>query len=401
MLQSPRGAARNGLDSGRILIDSVADGVGSARVERVAILLRDLSGGGAERVTVNLANELAARGYHVDLVLFRPTGPLLAIIDPVVNVVDLGVSRYRWSLWPLIRYLRMSNPSALLACMWPMTVLAVLAKAVARIDSRLLVVEHKTWSADLATKPWRRRMVSASMRLVFPHADARIAVSEGAADDLARFSGVLRSSISVLYNPVVDGSVLAPEGDGFPPDSWWSGNHRRILAVGRLVKEKDLPTLLRAFSHMRNTGHPCARLLMLGEGEDRHMLEALVGELGVADAVDMPGFVADTRPYFRRADLFVLSSATEGLPTVVIEAMAAGARIVSTDCPSGPRELLQDGALGRLVPVGDVAGLAQAMVSALRDDPDREALRSRAADFSVSRCVDDYERLLLGRRASS
>lgn len=359
---------------------------------RISILLPDLRGGGAERVAANLANDFVRRGYAVDMVLLSATGEFLADLRPEITVVDLQAKRLRSSLLPLLRYLRRARPDGLLACMWPLTVIALWSRALASVRTRVVVAEHTTWSrAKIVRSAMVRWHARATMRLSFPHADGVVAVSQGAADDLCRFARIDRNAISVIYNPVV-GEAMPPATEQFAPADWWSGSHRRVLAVGTLKGVKDYGTLLTAFAKLREQVD--ARLLILGEGECRIALEAQARQLCIEDSVFMPGFVKDLLPYYQHADLHVLSSTGEGLPTVIIEALAAGTPVVSTDCPSGPREILCDGKYGRLVPVGDAEALAAAMADSLSATHDREALKARAQDFSIDKAADRYLELL-------
>ena len=236
------------------------------------------------------------------------------------------------------------------------------------------------------------------MRWLQPRADALLAVSRGAADDLAQFAGLPPGSVQAQYNPIV---ARAPRAASNTPaereTAWWHGDQRRLLAVGTLKAVKDFPTLLRAFALLREQVD--ARLLILGEGEERPALESLIQALGLTDVVELPGFVVDPTPYYARADLFVLSSTHEGFGNVIVEALDHGVPVVSTDCPSGPREILQDGKYGTLVPVGDVDALAQAMLAALHAPHDPTALKARARDFAVDTIADQYlDHLLPGWR---
>ena len=358
----------------------------------ISLLLPDLRGGGAERVAVNIANALVNRHHDVDFVLMDATGELLSELSPQVRVVNLSSPRVRQCLLPLVRYLREAQPSAVLASMWPLTVIAVLARLVARVKCRVVVAEHTTWSrSELLRRPTVGWQVRTSMHFVFPHADGIVCVSDGAAEDLAEFARLDRKSITRIYNPIV-GRDNSCSGGVLSPEEWWVGSHRRILAVGTLKTVKDYATLLNAISRLRSRVD--ARLLILGEGECRAALNEQIRELGLQGSVFMPGFVRDPSPYYHHADLHVLSSVAEGFGNVVAEALAAGTAVVSTDCPSGPREILADGKFGRLVPVGDVAALAQAMQAALEAPADVAALKARAQDFSIEKAVDEYERLL-------
>ena len=364
----------------------------------IAILVPDLRGGGAERVAVNLANSFAQRGYAVDMVLLSANGEFLADLLPGIRVVDLKVKRLRSALFPLVRYLRQSRPAALLASMWPLTVVALWARALALVPTRVVVAEHTTWSRDkISSSSWGRWKVGNTMHYGFPGADGIVTVSNGAADDLARFANLDPKAITVIYNPVV-GDAKPPASAPLAPAGWWTGPHRKVLAVGTLKLIKDYATLLHAFARLRQRVD--ARLLILGEGECRVALEAHARQLGIEASVFMPGFVKDTSPYYQQADLHVLSSTGEGLPTVIIEALAAGTPVVSTDCPSGPREILSDGQFGRLVPVGDAVALAAAMAESLEDTHDTAALKARAQDFSIDKAVDRYESLLFPQAAA-
>ena len=365
----------------------------------IDILLPDLRGGGAERVCLNLANEFASRGLQVRMVLMRAEGELLPLLDPRVKVADLGAARGRNLLWPLVRHLRQARPAALLANMWPLTFLAVLARKLARVECRIVAVEHTTWSATPLLASRRTALAfRASMKWLHPRAAALLAVSQGAADDLEHFVDLPPRSVQPQYNPIV--ACTSRQPPVAPPGretAWWHGSHRKLLAVGTLKAVKDFPTLLRAFARLRQQVD--ARLLILGEGEERPALQALVHELGLEHAVELPGFVVDTAPYYARADLFVLSSTHEGFGNVIAEALDHGVPVVSTDCPSGPREILQDGKYGTLVPVGDVGALAQAMLAALHAPHDPTALKARARDFAVDTIADQYlDHLLPGWR---
>jgi glycosyltransferase involved in cell wall biosynthesis len=218
-----------------------------------------------------------------------------------------------------------------------------------------------------------------------------VAVSRGAADDLARSTGLRRELVQVVYNPVITPGMLA-QARRAPEHPWFAKDQPSvILGAGRLTAQKDFRSLVRAFAAVRAT-RP-VRLMILGEGEERPALEALARELGVSDDVSLPGFRPDAIACMASAALFVLSSAWEGLPTVLIEALAVGTPVVSTDCPSGPREILQDGRLGALVPVGNVAALSRAMSEALDRAP--SAVPAEAlSPFTLDAAVDHYLRLI-------
>jgi glycosyltransferase involved in cell wall biosynthesis len=359
----------------------------------ISIFLPDLRFGGAERVVVNLANGFLERGYSVEMVLMSATGEFLSDLRPGIRVVDLQVKRMRWLLPALLRYLRQARPTAVLACMWPLTVLTLIARLLVRVPMRIVVAEHTTWSRDEITSgPWGRFKVSTTMHYAFPYAEGIVTVSNGAGNDLARFANIDRDEITVIYNPVV-GDTLQITCDSLVAAEWWTGSACKVLAAGTLAPIKDYATLLSAFALLRNSID--SKLLILGEGKCRRKLEEQAKQLGIEDNVFIPGFVKDLNPYYKHADLFVLSSKGEGFGNVIVEALNNGTPVVSTDCPSGPREILCGGKFGDLVPVGDVAALAAAMRKALSKPHNHLALKARAKDFSIELAVDKYLQLLL------
>ena len=339
--------------------------ISTVNAERIALFLPSLGGGGAERVVLNLTHSFAERGLAVDLLLQRVEGPYLSQVPKEVRITDLKARRMMLALFPLISYLRREKPKSLLSAMTHTNIIAVLAKKFARVDTRVVISEHSTLgvSSDNATS-LRGRYLPLLAKRIYPWADGIVAVSNGVADDLARTLGLPRERIEVIYNPVITPELLEKAKE--PVEHRWFQPDEPpvILGVGRLTKAKDFPTLLRAFALVRKR-HPC-RLVILGEGEERSKLEALISELGISENVDMPGFVDNPYKYMARAEVFALSSIWEGLPTVLIEALACGTRIVSTDCPpSSPRKILGEGKYGTLVPVGDIEALANALLNTL------------------------------------
>lgn len=363
-----------------------------SRAGPIAFFLPSLRGGGAERVVLNLAQGMSERGLPVDLVLGAAEGRFLDEVPPAVRVVDLRAPRVLRSLRPLARYLRREPPRVLVSSMNHANLVALWAAGLSSRRTPVVVTVHNTLSRStsgqgrMADVLWPRLL-----RTFYPWAAGVVAVSRGAADDLARTSGFPRERVEVIYNPVITPALVARACQD--PDHPWlaPGEPPVILGVGRLTPQKDFPNLLRAFSQVRR--HRMARLIILGEGEDRPGLEQLAAELGVADDVSLPGFRENAVAYMARSELFVLSSAWEGLPTVLIEALAAGSRVVSTDCPSGPREILQEGRLGALVPVGDPNGLATAMAAAL-DRRSASTPPEMLRPFTLEAAVDHYMRLI-------
>jgi glycosyltransferase involved in cell wall biosynthesis len=374
----------------------------------VALLLADLEGGGAQRSMVDLACGFHARGLRVDVLVVRTRGELREVLPSEVRVVPLegllarlplvaGSKRRRVlaSIPALLRYLHREQPRALLATSPSSNVAAAVVARLARPATRVVLRldSQLTRAPELAgTRTQRRRERRA--RRTYPWADAWIAISEGVAADAARVTGIPRERIVAIHNPVLTPAFRERATARIEHPWLAAGSAPVVIAVGRLVRQKDFATLIRAFARVRKQRR--VRLLILGEGPLRGALEHLAGETGVAADVRLPGRVANAPAWMARAAVFALSSAWEGFGRVLVEALAVGCPVVSTDCPSGPREILGDGAFGPLVPVGDDAALAAAIGSVLARPPDRKLLMQRAEVFSLERGVDRYLEVLLG-----
>jgi glycosyltransferase involved in cell wall biosynthesis len=343
--------------------------------QRLAILLPDLGGGGAERVALALMQGFVERGHPVDLVLVNRRGVLLPLVPEGVNIVDLGARKLRQVIPPLVRYLRQYRPHALQAMMWPLPLLAVIARGLARVDTRIIGSEHTT----LSTMPHglRHGIVRALTRIAYIRAYALVAVSAGVADDMSAFIGVPRASITVVHNPL-QLPVTLP--DRMIAMDRWPMSTKRILAVGALKSEKNYPLLLRALAKVRE--RMLVSLLILGDGPLREALEVQVVQDGLGDAVIFAGFDTNPWPYYAAADLFVLSSDYEGFGNVLVEALYAGLPVVSTDCPNGPREILEDGRYGGLASCCDEIDLANLIIEYICKDIDYAAHKRRALELS-------------------
>ena len=339
-------------------------------------------------MSLNIAGGLADRGFEVDMVLSERVGPLLADVPPSVRVVDLGARRVLTSLPGLVTYLRRDRPDALITHQWHTSLVALWARWLARSDTKIVVKAPNTLSM-LAQRPvsLRSRLIPSLVRIFAGRMDEIVAVSQGVAEDLAATANVPLEDIHVIYNPVVTPDLLERSRAALAHPWFDASPVPVILAAGRLVWEKDFATLIRAFARVRRE-RP-ARLLIVGEGVERPMLEALTLELQLEDDVQLPGYVDNPQAMMSRCDVFVLSSVTEGLAGVLIEAMAAGAPVVSTDCKWGPREILDEGRLGHLVPPGNDRALAAAIVETL-DSPAEPTSLETLDPYSLDFAVDRY-----------
>jgi glycosyltransferase involved in cell wall biosynthesis len=360
--------------------------------ERLALFLPTLDDGGAERVMLQLAASFSARGRAVDLVVAVPGGPLDGQVPDGPRVVSLGASRTILALPALVRYLRRERPVALLSTLEHANVLAVGAGAFAGTGVPIVLREANVLlpRAELGREA---RLLRGLMRRAYRAADRIVAVSRSVANSLSEELGLEAGRIRTISNPIVTAALY--EKATAPLDDPWfaSGAPPVVLGVGRLAPQKDFPTLIRAFAQVR-AGRE-ARLVILGEGPERRALEALTRQLGVAADVKLPGFDHNPFRYMSRASVFALSSRYEGLPGALIQAMACGCRVISTDGPGGAREVLANGENGPLVPPGDPCALARS-ISALLDDARAGLPRVHhpVERFSEKAAVDAYLDLL-------
>ncbi|WP_230467767.1 glycosyltransferase [Lujinxingia vulgaris] len=361
----------------------------------IALFMPSLGGGGAERVMLTLARAFAEGGDRVDVIVADGRGAYCDKVPEHVSLIDLKAGRMLRAFVPLVRYLREERPDALLSTIAHANIVAVLASAAARVKTSVWVREASTVSHSLGDNV-KAEGLRALMKLAYRRADGVIAVSRGVGEALVEANIVGPEQISTIYSPMEIDAIEAAAEESV--DHPWLATARGtremplLLAVGRLTEAKDYPNLLHALALLQDQV-PC-RLLILGEGGKRAELEALVQQLGLSEQVQMPGFVDNPYAYMARADVYVMSSRWEGLPTAPLQAMAVGAKVVLTDCPSGPCEILEDGQWGRLVPVNDSPALAEALAETLQNDglPDP---RSRAQAFDHRVIAEHYRQRMV------
>lgn len=360
--------------------------------ERIAFFLPSLSGGGAEKVSVNLLKAMVKHDLTLDLVLGTKQGPYLAQVPAAVNIIDLGVERVFKAVIPLAYYLQKYQPHSLLSHLGHANIMAILATKIVGSKTKLVLVEHNTLSAS-NSQLWRAKLVPWFMEKLYPSADSIVGVSQGVSQDLETELGLKPGLVKTIYNPAIDRELIAKSKEKVNHPWLQSSNIPVFLAVGRLTAQKDFSTLIQAFALVRKKRS--AKLIILGKGELQAELQQLANSLGLEKDIELPGFVANPYAYMSKATAFVLSSRWEGLPTVLIEAMACGCPVISTDCPSGPREILADGLYGSLVPVNNVTKLSEAMLEILEFSINRNTLQQRAAYFSPEQVISQYLKLLV------
>lgn len=369
---------------------AVADpGTGEGTPPALCILLPSFGMGGAEKVGLNLANHFASLGLAIDLVALTPQGSQRAQISPAVRVVDLGAKRARFAVAPLRRYFAGTRPPRVLSVLGRTNIFAGFAclglrrapLLFFREASPMRHIENLSWSGRALHLALTRFCYSKAARLISNSAETKA--------DLIRYRIPHAADSAVIANPVLPAdleTLLAA-----PIQEPWLNDPglKVVLNVGRLYPAKDQATLVRAFARVA-AAEPDARLLILGEGPEGPALSALIDSLGLAEKARLHPFVGNPYPYYKRAAVFALTSRWEGFGNVLVEALASGLPVVSTDCPGGPRGILGDGAYGNLAAMGNPQSVADSILQTLRFRPDPGRLRERAGAFGVAKIAALY-----------
>ena len=360
----------------------------STQGKQIALLAPSMRVGGVEQVTANLAIGLDRAGHRVDLLLGQRKGKLLGRIPDTIDVMGMadrvkGVSAVPFSPPRVAQYLRRTNSDAVIAGPTNCNISLLVAAAMAQYDGKTILTQHIH-----PGNPTRMdRIAFLTARRLYPSADAVVCVSDSMAEEFANILDLPREDVRTVYNPVVSHELQVQMQEPVEHE-WFDSDVPVVASLGRLADQKDFPTLLRSFATVLDDMN--AHLFMMGSGERRDDLESLAERLDIAEKVEFTGFIDNPYKYLSHADLFVLSSIREGLPTVLIEALACGCPVVATDCPSGPREILQDGAYGSLVPVCDDDAMATAIRNQLQDPPSRDRQQRRSEKFSIKTATDNY-----------
>ena len=308
--------------------------------KKLTIILENLAGGGAERNLTILMNHLAEADWGIDLVLVKKEGKFLENLSPKIKVHGLHARNLIFSLLPLIKYIKRNQPPIVISSLDLMNLITIIAVRIAGVGTKSIIRVANSISKQVRT-PIKKRLEKLLLTLIYPLADQIVIVSKDAAFDLSKYANIPLEKIKVIYNPVISPDLIKKTQD-IPSHPWFENQSIPvILAVGRLNQQKNFSRLIRVFRKVRDQME--TRLLILGEGEEREKLNDLIRLLGLEKDVDMHGFVANPYSYLSNASVFALSSNYEGLPTVLIEALACGCPVVSVDCPSGPSEILDKG----------------------------------------------------------
>lgn len=354
---------------------------------RIALVIPTLAGGGAERTYLNLAEGFHQAGYRVDLILKQASGEYLPQVPASINLVDLNASRMVRTLPGLIRYLRSQRPQVLMAGLELTHMIALAAQGISGVPAKVIVTVHSVISQSNPSYLPARSLERQLMRLLYPRAGEIVGISKGTAQDFSNFLDFPLTRLRVIYNPVITPALLE-NARQVPRHPWFDeGQPPVILSVGRLNPVKNFSMLIKAFALARQ--RTPLRLLILGEGEQRHELESQVRQMGLQEDISLAGFHQNPYAFMRQANMLVLSSRHEAFGRVLVEAMACGCPVIATDCPGGVAELVDNGRYGHLVPVGDVAAMAQAILEVLGGDV-RKPPPDWLEQFERDRVIQQY-----------
>lgn len=366
----------------------------------VAFFLPSMEPGGTERNVVNIVNNIDREKYALSLVLGKASGDFIKQINKDVSIINSNRSSSLGLFLKLVDYFKTERPDIFVSSFTRINIICIVAKIFARVNTKIIATEHAVFSflQIIAKTPWRRFFAKIFLpgisKLVYPLADSIICVSRGIADDLIKIVNC-KNKIKVINNPIINKEIYELLKEPIYEKDFLDANKPIILAVGRLVKCKDYPTLFKAFRLVLKN-FP-AKLVILGKGPEEKYLINLVDKLGLAENIFFAGFKKNPYKYMNKASVFVLSSMQEGFGNVIVEAMACGTPVVSTDCPVGPGEIIQDKINGLLVPPQDEKALADAILIILNDPVLAKKLSAegekRAEIFSIKKSVLEYEKV--------
>ena len=346
--------------------------------------------GGLGSVTITLAETMRKRGLYTEIwVLTQSQHDMLNTQIPV-NIIS--AKRASFSLLNLIKMLNSRRPRKILSASYHLNCVVILARLVSKIKPYLVIAEHTSLSTGLETISWHKRLVAKlAIATLYRFADAFVAVSNDAARQMEKYGNLPKNTVATIYNPIINDDLYKASREKFT-HPFFKINEPLFLSVGRISKEKDYQTLIAAFAKT-NQITP-SRLIIAGDGPEMGMLKKNIKDRELSDRVSLLGHISNPYPLYRYADVFVLSSKREGLPTVLIEALALGCRIVSTDARSGPREILQGGTYGKLVSIMDVDALSSAMIDSAKCSKKNIAPNEELVKYGVNSAVDCYVKLL-------
>lgn len=336
--------------------------------KKILFFLPTLGGGGAERTIIQLANSFAEQGLEIHLGVCNITGEkakLLPEVSSNIQIVNFECGRVFYAIRPLKKLISSEQYNWIVSTQTHSNIIVTFAKKLAHVNTHLILREVSTPSKNMKMKGLAKYILKALVNINYKTADSVVCVSKGVENDFRHYYNYQKDNLITIYDPVLDNAYFEKLKEPVE-HHFFNDDNRVILAVGRLTEAKNFGFLIRSFKALHDQ-HPEIRLIILGEGELRTEFESLIQDLGLSDVVDLPGFVINPYAYFKYASLFVLSSNWEGLPGVLIQALASKVKVVSTNCPSGPMEILDNSKFGLLVECNDQISMTEAMRQAIFD----------------------------------
>lgn len=360
--------------------------------KKISIVSQTLAGGGAERVAVNLANHYASIGYSVDLVVFHLSGPYKSLVNVNVNIVNLNIPRARYSFFKLRNYLKKNIDAIFLSVIRDANI--VLGLASIGINSKNITFrEANTLDSIEKQGGIKRNLYKFIMKISYSRAKYIIANSDDTKLDLVKSKIAGPEKIEVIRNPVLTSDIELLKSKDVSEEWFSQKNIKIILSVGRLHHQKNFPFLISAFKEIYKNRRD-ARLIIVGEGEERQRLASLIEKLELSSVVKLVDFQNNIYPYYNNSTVFALSSDWEGFGNVIVEALSVGLPVVSTNCPGGPKMILENELYGQLVPVGDKKGYVDVILKLLENPGKRQESIEYAKRFTVENVADEYLEVL-------
>lgn len=359
----------------------------------IAFLLPSLSAGGIGGNTLRLASSFLKKGYKVDLVLIRARGEYISQVPNGVNIVDLKCKRVGTSLFKIKKYLNSVSPGVLISANDYLNVFAIGAKFLSKAEFKLIVTIQTHLSTQIANyNNFKTKIIMFLAKKLYRYADRIVCVSYGVAKDAEATLRIPMNKIDVVYNPIVNDEIFIEQNKDMKHKWLDSSKDFVVISVGRLTKQKDFPTLIKAFNSLTKNKNN-VKLIILGDGEEKNNLKTLINHYQLENIIELAGFQNNPYKYIKKADLFVMSSQWEGFGNVIVEALATNTPVISTNCFSGPSEILDNGRYGSLIPVGDHRALKNEIEEIIEGKKNYSYLVERAQEFSVEKAVNNYEKL--------
>jgi glycosyltransferase involved in cell wall biosynthesis len=360
----------------------------------VCFVTLDMGYGGAEKVIATLSNEFIRSGREVTILTLIDQNDFSHILDSRVKLKTLSIKSFKMSFFSLCKFIYKNKFDNFIANIWPLTVFSFLVRLVSP-KTNLIYIEHCILSEQYRDKNiFFKILQKISITIFYRFANHIIGVSKGVKNDLIAH-GAPKNIISVIYNPLMPKLNKPKNTENQDILNWMQGDHTNLIAIGQLIKAKNFINLIKSIDLLVNNNKQKVKLIILGDGAQRAAMDESIKKFNLENSIFLPGWVDDPIPYLRLSDLLILSSDYEGFGLVILEALSVGVNVVSTNCKTGPSEILKNGEFGFLCKVGDAQDLAESINTALNAPLPKNMLMSRALDFSPKQITQKYEKILI------